>query len=97
MRNELKPDDCILSPEIYLDYTNPWALGALLFAGIGLIMTAITMGIFKLQCVFLLFYCFRGALEVLGHPYREGLQQGAQLRAHLWHLLIILHHGYHCC
>ena len=47
MRNELKPDDCILAPEIYLDYTNPWALGALLFAGIGLIMTAITMGIFK--------------------------------------------------
>ena len=47
VRNELKPDDCILAPEIYLDYTNPWALGALLFAGIGLIMTAITMGIFK--------------------------------------------------
>ena len=97
MRNELKPDDCILSPEIYLDYTNPWALGALLFAGIGLIMTAITMGIFKQQLGVLLFYCFRGAVEVLGHTYCEGLQQGAQLCPHLRYLLIILHHRYHCC
>jgi hypothetical protein len=70
MRNKLKPDDCTLAPEIYLDYTNPWALGALLIAGIGLVMTAITMGIFKQQIVFFLcLYCFRGAMEVLGHTH----------------------------
>ncbi|XP_023342942.1 metabotropic glutamate receptor 2 [Eurytemora carolleeae] len=37
--------DCRLAPEDYLDYTNPWALGALAFAGIGLVMTTITMGV----------------------------------------------------
>ncbi len=28
----------------YLDYENPWALGALAFASVGLLMTTITMG-----------------------------------------------------
>jgi hypothetical protein len=28
----------------YLDYGNPWALGALTFASVGLLMTTITMG-----------------------------------------------------
>ena len=44
MRNHSAPHDCRLAPEIYLDYTNPWALGALLLAGTGLIMTTISMG-----------------------------------------------------
>jgi len=34
----------------YLDYTNPWALGALAFAGIGLVMTTITMGRYLDNC-----------------------------------------------
>ena len=44
IRNVSDPRDCILAPEIYLDYTNPWALGALFFAGTGLIMTTISTG-----------------------------------------------------
>ena len=44
VRNHSAPHDCRLAPEIYLDYTNPWALGALLLAGTGLIMTTIAMG-----------------------------------------------------
>ena len=44
VRNHSAPHDCRLAPEIYLDYTNPWALGALLLAGTGLIMTTISMG-----------------------------------------------------
>ena len=44
IRNSSNPEDCILAPETYLDYTNPWALGALFFAGTGLIMTTIASG-----------------------------------------------------
>ena len=44
IRNQTAPDDCRLAPELYLDYTNPWALGALFFAGTGLIMTTISTG-----------------------------------------------------
>ena len=45
IRNASNPKDCILAPEIYLDYTNPWALGALFFAGTGLLMTTIASGV----------------------------------------------------
>ena len=45
IRNQTAPDDCRLAPELYLDYTNPWALGALMLAGTGLVMTTISMGV----------------------------------------------------
>ena len=45
IRNQTAPDSCRLAPEEYLDYTNPWALGALLLAGTGLVMTTISMGV----------------------------------------------------
>ena len=44
IRDPKNPRNCLDAPEIYLDYTNIWALGALLFAGTGLVMTTIAMG-----------------------------------------------------
>ena len=44
IRDPQNPRNCLDAPEIYLDYTNIWALGALLFAGTGLVMTTIAMG-----------------------------------------------------
>ena len=68
IRNQSNPKDCSLAKEIYLDYTNPWALGAMFFAGTGLIMTTISAGIRTLLvCYRELFYrkVFCGSFGIL--------------------------------
>lgn len=34
--------DCVLIPETYLDYTNKWAIGAIIFASFGIVLTIVT-------------------------------------------------------